>query len=199
MPVSGADTDAETDVPSAPNRATLPLPGTGLPAAGFEQPFEMLEACHDRVRRSLALLGRLIEHIDTHGHDEQSRGAARDVLRYFDLAAPHHHEDEERHVFPRLLAAGDAALAADVARLRSDHERMGALWQRLGGALQGWAEAAGPGTVDAGSRALAADFRAVYDGHLEIEEGRVFPAARVLTEAAGLVAMGAEMAARRRG
>jgi hypothetical protein len=61
---------------------TTALPGFDSPAIGFEQPFEMLEACHDRVRRSLALLGRLIEHIDRHGHDDKSRGAASDVLRY---------------------------------------------------------------------------------------------------------------------
>ena len=36
------------------------LPGFDAPAVGFEQPFEMLLACHDRVRRSLALLGRLV-------------------------------------------------------------------------------------------------------------------------------------------
>ncbi|RZJ07918.1 MAG: hemerythrin domain-containing protein, partial [Rubrivivax sp.] len=29
------------------------------PAVGFDQPFEMLAACHDRVRRSLDLLERL--------------------------------------------------------------------------------------------------------------------------------------------
>ena len=57
------------------------LPGFHAPAASFEQPFEMLEACHPRVRRSLALLGKLVEHIDQHGHSEQTRSAAADVLR----------------------------------------------------------------------------------------------------------------------
>ncbi|MBX3604915.1 MAG: hemerythrin domain-containing protein [Piscinibacter sp.] len=168
------------------------------PAVGFDQPFEMLEACHERVRRSLALLGRLIAHIDAHGHDTQSRSAARDVLRYFDLAAPHHHEDEERHVFPRLEAAGDAALVADVQRLRDDHARMAALWQVLRADLLRWStdEAAGP--IDAAARAAAEAFRAAYDGHIELEEGRVFPAARARTEPSAATAMGAEMAARRR-
>ena len=76
-------------------------------AAGFEQPFEMLSACHDRVRRSLALLGRLCEHVEVHGTDAQACQAAADVLRYFSLAAPAHHEDEERHVVPALYARGD--------------------------------------------------------------------------------------------
>jgi hypothetical protein len=37
------------------------------PAASFEQPFEMLEACHERVQRMLALLARLREHLRSHG------------------------------------------------------------------------------------------------------------------------------------
>jgi len=36
------------------------------PAVGFEQPFEMLAACHERVNRMLALLERLREHLPGH-------------------------------------------------------------------------------------------------------------------------------------
>lgn len=176
--------------------ATSPLHAG--PAVGFDQPFEMLGACHDRVRRSLALLARLVAHIDAHGHDAQSRTAAADVLRYFDLAAPHHHEDEERHVFPRLLAGGDPALAADVERLRADHERMTALWRELRVALQGWAGAAAVGAVEPAMRERVAAFQAVYAGHLDVEDGRVFPAARQLVDEAAILTMGEEMAARRR-
>ena len=68
--------------------AAATLPGFASPAVGFDQPFEMLHACHDRVERTLVLLGRMVAHVHDHGHDEDSRSAARDVLRYFDLAAP---------------------------------------------------------------------------------------------------------------
>ena len=57
----------------------IALPGFDSPGVGFEQPFEMLQACHERVQRSLDLLGRLEEHIDRKGHDAQSRSAATDV------------------------------------------------------------------------------------------------------------------------
>lgn len=33
-------------------------------------------------------------------------------MRYFGLAAPLHHQDEELHLFPPLLAGPDAALRA---------------------------------------------------------------------------------------
>ena len=124
------------------------LPEFDSPAVGFEQPFEMLEACHERVRRSLVLLERLIGHVEAHGHDARSRSAAADVLRYFDLAAPLHHQDEERHVFALLEHCGDAALEASTAGLRSDHARMEALWALLRVALGAWAM---PGAREAAS------------------------------------------------
>ena len=85
------------------SKVSASIPGFSAPAVGFEQPFEMLEACHDRVRRSLALLRRIVDHVDAHGHDAASRSAVADVLRYFDLAGPHHHEDEEEDLFPALI------------------------------------------------------------------------------------------------
>lgn len=91
---------------------TSALPGFNAPSVGFEQPFAMLEACHERVQRTLALLQRLRAHVLEHGADVPAQQAARDVLRYFDIAAPLHHEDEELHVFPLLLAQGSPDVAA---------------------------------------------------------------------------------------
>ena len=107
------------------------LPGFSAPAVGFDTPFEMLEACHERVERSLRLLTRLAEHLDRQGWDDPARRAASDVLRYFDVAAPLHHEDEERHVFPAALAAQDAAITAAVHRLQQDHQDMHRAWQAV--------------------------------------------------------------------
>lgn len=41
----------------------ITLPGHRAPGAGFEAPFEMLDACHERVHRMLALLVKLQRHI----------------------------------------------------------------------------------------------------------------------------------------
>lgn len=87
---------------------TLTLPGHHAPGAGYEAPFEMLDACHERVERMLRLLHKLRAHLQASGWDAQAAEAARDVVRYFNEAAPRHHEDEERHVFPAVLAAPDA-------------------------------------------------------------------------------------------
>lgn len=163
------------------------------PGAGFDQPFEMLAACHDRVRRSLDLLLRLQAHLAAHGADGQAQGAARDVMRYFDLAAPAHHEDEERHVFPALLAADRAAHEALVERLRQDHRAMAEAWATLRPGLQAVAEGRWSGAETAGWAA----FVALYEDHARAEDDRAFPAARALFGAADQAAMGREMAARR--
>jgi hemerythrin-like domain-containing protein len=166
------------------------------PAAGFEQPFEMLEACHERIGRMLELLSRLRAHVDAHGVDEQAKGAARDVMRYFDLAAPQHHLDEERHVLPALRASGDAALQALAARLQEDHRRMEAGWTAAREVLarleQGHAKA-----LEAQEHATLAALAALYTDHLAAEETTAFPAAERGLGDAQLRQMGVDMRVRR--
>ena len=163
------------------------------PAAGFDEPFEMLDACHQRVERMLVLIERLAAHLPTHGADEQAQQAARDVMRYFDLAAPHHHEDEERHVLPLLRAQGSGALAE---RVLQQHAAMAAAWAGVRSVLcaveQGrWPEA----NLDIAAQWR--DFAALYREHIDLEEREVFPAARGQIDAEGLRAMADEMARRR--
>lgn len=174
------------------------LPGFTSPAAGFDSPFEMLTSCHERVQRSLRLLLRLGDHLRTHPCDEPARQAARDVLRYFDQAAPLHHEDEERHVFPRVLGGGDAALAATVRQLQADHARMEAGWQAVRGELERIAgDRDGSTRPGADSLAVWQGFADLYGEHITLEETQVYPAAQALTPPEALAAMGADMAARR--
>lgn len=161
------------------------------PAVGFDQPFEMLAACHDRVRRSLGLLQRLHAHVQLHGVDSQAREAAADVLRYFDRAGPAHHEDEERHVLPRLRAAGLAPLAQ---RLQADHGEMARLWSLLREPLQSWTRGE-TAVLDAGR---VQQYATLYEAHLALEDTDAFVAARAGLDEQGLAAMGAEMAARRK-
>ena len=177
--------------------AGVNLPGFNTPAVGFEQPFEMLEACHERVQRSLALLQRLVDHVDRNSHDADSRSAARDVLRYFDIAAPLHHEDEELHVFPLLLAQGAPDVAALVRRLQDDHACMAADWADARKALQALVDSDLKGFSDADGAAFD-QFTARYDRHIADEETVAYPSVQALLAAPALQAMGNEMAARRK-
>lgn len=175
------------------------LPGFDSPAVGFEQPYAMLAACHERVQRTLNLLERLLDHVAKQGHDAHSRSAAADVLRYFDRAAPLHHEDEEKHVFPRLLALGDEPLRDLVRRLQAEHAEMARLWACIRRPLLRWSAGGARDRPSAALRLLAARWQALYRRHIALEESRAFVAAAATMDAAALAGMGAEMQARRRG
>jgi hemerythrin-like domain-containing protein len=131
--------------------------------AGFDDPFEMLLACHDRIGKQLETLKRLRAHVDEKGVDAEASAAAQSVLRYFREAAVNHHEDEELDLFPLLEERIDDS--AELARFRAlrdalatDHRRFEAAWARLRKPL----EAIGEGLA----RTLPADdLRDFIDGY----------------------------------
>ena len=178
----------------------ITLPGHRAPGAGFEAPFEMLDACHERVHRMLALLAKLQQHTQAHGWSEPVAQAAVDVMRYFDQAAPLHHEDEERHVFPPLLAGSDAVLRQVVQRLQQDHRDMEAAWVAARAALASVTQAppAGWAHFSAPEEATLTGFTRLYDRHLLDEDGLVYPAAKAGLLPEALEAMSADMMRRRR-
>lgn len=181
-----------------PVTPATPLGLHSSPAAGFDQPFEMLAACHDRVRRSLDLLARLLSHWQAHGPDANGASAARDVLRYFDLAAPQHHQDEERHVFPRLLASGDPAQVQLAQRLQAEHQRFEQWWAQARPGLLALAQQQSPHDAPGWLEAAEA-FISLHAGHLAAEDDQAFAWALASTPAADWPEMGREMAGRRRG
>jgi len=72
-----------------------------LPAS-FDDPLEMLLACHRRIERQLQTLERLQVHLEVNGVDAEASAAAQAILRYFTRSAENHHEDEEKDLFPLL-------------------------------------------------------------------------------------------------
>jgi hemerythrin-like domain-containing protein len=169
-------------------------PGTLGP--GFEEPFGMLEACHERVERMLALLGKLRAHMRTHGADEQARQAARDVMRYFDKAAPQHHLDEELHVFPVLVGLRDEALTRLVARLQRDHQEMAARWAAVR-SLLGELEGGERTQFNEADDAVIDGFAVLYADHMQAEEGTAFPRASGAMDGKRLQEMSGDMMSRR--
>ena len=163
------------------------------PAPAFDDPLGMLSACHRRIERHLITLSRLQRHLAEHGCDADARVAARNLLRYFDTAAPNHHADEEASVFPRLELRAAAEAAGLLAGLRHDHERLTRNWRKLRPLVS---------AIAAGQRAnlppkLAADAIATYHAHIQREETELLPLAARSFDAATLATIGREMAARR--
>ncbi len=173
---------------------TTALPDT---APGFDQPIAVLKHCHDRIRKQLATLDKLLAHLPEHGADEQARQAAAALLKYFDQAAPLHHEDEEQDLIPMLRSIAEDNDAALLARLipgiLDDHRLMDAAWQHLHEQLV--AIANGSGT--ALSAAEVRRFSERYASHMEREESHIAPMAKRLFSDAQMALLGAAMQQRR--
>ena len=187
---------------STTNRPTsrpVSLPGHRAPAAGFEAPFDMLATCHERVEGMLTLIAKLQQHLLDKGCDEPARQAARDVMRYFDIAAPLHHQDEELHVFAPLLAGPDAALRALVQRLQQDHRQMEAAWTEARRTLQAVADssAAGWTPLTAAQTGGLDQLATLYRRHLDDEDRQAYPAAQAALSPAAVQAMSEDMMQRR--
>ena len=177
------------------------VPGLDTPDTELESPFEMLQACHERVDRMLMLLAKLQRHLGHTGCDDAARRAAGDVLRYFDVAAPLHHQDEELHVFPALMALPDPALHTLVQGLLQDHRAMQAAWpaarQVLRKLSDGPPRPGRPAPLPAGDCAQLAAFTGLYQAHMQAEENQAYPAAQQAISQASLLAMSADMMQRR--
>jgi len=177
----------------------LPFPGHRAPAAGFDAPYAMLEACHERIERSLRQLPRLRAALAKQGWTADAASAAHDVRRYFDTAGPQHHLDEELHVFPAAQDSGDARVRDAVARLQQDHIAMERAWADarvpLGRIIDSSAARWTP--LDATENAALDRFIALYDEHIATEQRLVFPAAQSLMSPTALQGMAQDMMERR--
>ena len=155
----------------------------------------MLAACHQQVLQMLDSLERLGNHLDQIGADAWARQAACDLMRFFDLAAVHHHNDEELHVVPRLRRLGSNVLAQKVL---DEHRALARDWDQIRRGLSNLSIHAdelreGLSVRRAAWRRFAADYRA----HIGLEEREVFPAIRAAIDTASLREIGEEMSRRR--
>lgn len=115
------------------------------------------------------------------------------------LAAARHHEDEERHVFPPLMAGPDPAVKALVLRPIQDHRQMELAWTDARSVLQAvvdHGEAPWPG-LTVWHQVKLNDFARLYRQHLDDEEKVACPAACGLLGPGALAAMSEDMMVRR--
>jgi hemerythrin-like domain-containing protein len=134
---------------------------------------------HTALLRELRLAPRLV--------DRATKGDARSVTRVaehlnflLDLLA-HHHEGEDRLLWPTLRARVPDALAGVIARMEGQHADVDELNQAVRRALGLWRSDPGSGTELA---ALLRRLHAVVEEHLNAEEQEVLPLAALhLTDA----------------
>lgn len=166
------------------------------PGASFDEPVEMWLACHQRVRRFATLLGRLEVHVRHSGADEEAQQSAASIRRYFNEAAPRHHEDEEVDMFPLLRErrhAAEPTTMAVIDRVEADHLEMAALWRQLDAVLA----RISAGDAVALDRDTVLRFASMYDRHIEAEETVLLPALKRALDAEDWRRVGRAMAERR--
>lgn len=170
----------------------LTLDALNRPGPSFDEPLEMLVACHDKIRQFCTQLERLPTYIAEHGVNDAVRTTIDGVVRYFDQAGPAHHLDEEEELFPILLARVPDA-APKLEQLSGEHGYLHSRWNAIRDELL----ALKNGNISAISRIEVAEFTRLYREHAAIEEAWMIPiAATVLTDEEKRAA-GHRMAARR--
>jgi hemerythrin-like domain-containing protein len=167
------------------------------PGPSFDEPLEMLAACHERIEAQLRTLERLGPHLEKHGCDAEAKSAAQAVLRYFDTSGKLHHQDEDEDLFPLLRGragvAGRPDVAAAIEELEREHGTMEGQWTRLRERLL--AIAGGEARLDPED---VARFAWLYRRHMDREATAVLPFARETLDPAQRASLGERMAARRK-
>lgn len=162
----------------------------------FDQPLEMLAACHERIEVQLAALERLSQQLAKNGCDTETRSTAQAVLQYFDTSGEMHHKDEDEDLFPlvrvRAAAQGRTEVAAVIDELEREHSTMHSQWRRMREQLRAIAD--GGARLDTEE---VARFTWLYRRHMERESAAVLPFAREALDENQRAALGKRMAARR--
>jgi hemerythrin-like domain-containing protein len=167
-------------------------------APTFDEPLEMLAACHERIEEQLRTLEKLVEHLPAKGADKAAREAAAQVMRYFDTAGVHHHRDEDEDVFPLLRQRAAERNRPEVSAVMNDLEEEHATLDRQWSRVRERLDAVAGGRENALDREDVAHFAWVYRRHMDAEATLVLPFAREALSEPERAALGGRMAERRR-
>ena len=159
-----------------------------------EQPLEHLVACHRRILHRLEVLEKIGGALAS--DPASALAALRNTLRFFDVTARLHTEDEEQSVFPRMRARLSAEELAYVDSLESEHREKEAVFAELktvAGQLDGGV------TPELISRynELAARLCALYRSHIASEDDVLVRVGRRVLTGNELHSIRQEMRARR--
>jgi len=159
--------------------------------------FNVLDVCHRQTLAMLDQLTALVSHLESIGPDEQAQAMAKQIVQFFSTTARQHHEDEERHIFPKLATGGDPDTVQALLRLQQDHNWLEEDWMEISPQVD--AVANGQSWYDPDVLREAVEvFVALSRDHIALEEGYIYPQAREQVGRQERVEMGREMSARRR-
>lgn len=160
--------------------------------ASWAEPIDMLYACHGKVKNFCKQLQILPDYLEKNGINQAVKNDVQQILNYFNISAPLHHEDEEYDFFPELIKVQPQA-KADVDELERQHVNLHKNWDDLSVQLEDLLK----GKRENVDRNLIKVFVAGYDVHIAIEEP-LFELGREHLAEEKLSAIGKIMADRRK-
>jgi hemerythrin-like domain-containing protein len=179
----------------------VPIQINRRPDHDFDEPLGLLSDCHRRIEHFLDTLIAVHASAGAEALSARDRSALEGALQYFKTAAPRHTADEEESLFPRLRESGDPAAVQALAvidGLEHDHEEANVHHEQVDVLVRRWLSA---GTLAAAQSAELGErlsrLRTLYQGHIAVEDQKLFPAAARLLNADQIGQIGREMAARR--
>lgn len=158
----------------------------------WDEPIEMLYACHQKVKQFCRQLQLLPEYLAKNGCNEAVKRDIQQILTYFNQSAPLHHDDEEQDFFPALMKVLPQ-VKTEIDALEAQHLELHQSWDHL--SLQLVALLNGERTEI--EEALINRFVENYALHIALEEP-LFELGREHLSEPVLHAMGKIMAERRK-
>jgi len=106
-------------------------PGRESPSSAPDM-FAVLDECHRQTLAALDALEALVARLQGgDSADAQTRASAAGVVRHFSTTVRQHHDDEERHVFPKLALSAQPHIVEAVLRLQQDHDWLEEDWMEI--------------------------------------------------------------------
>ena len=133
--------------------------------ASWNEPIEMLYACHGKVKRFCRQLTILPDYLEKHGCNQAVKNDVQQILNYFNQSAPLHHDDEEKDFFPLLVKYVPEA-QKDIDELEKQHVTLHDNWAKLSEQLKSLLDGE-RSNVDI---VLINNVVSGYDKHIALEE-----------------------------
>jgi len=151
---------------------------TPKPTEHIDEPIQDFSQCHLGILDKLQMLGELPALLEPAA---RARAVAGQALEFFKDAIFEHHLDEERELFPAVLASAAQGDEHDLVQLMADrltkqHRELEGLWKRLEPGLKKVAKGQ-PG--DAGAEQIQ-QLVTRYRAHAEFEEREFLPLSQTI-------------------
>lgn len=150
-----------------------------MPNAPKSVNFAALDTCHQQMLTQLKALTDLAKRIESEGIDADVQQPADQIETFFSGTSRAHHAQEEKVVFPPILAGDDETLKATVKTLQQDHGWIEENWIELSPKLR--AIASGNNWFEPAELVSQVEvFVTLVQNHIALEESTVYPAAKSL-------------------